>query len=182
MNPRFWWDKETYSPVPIKHGTHIYAEQAEVMLFAWALDDGDVFVWDRTADEVWRLVGGDAVLAYRVPDGAVPMPIMEAADDPDVEWWGHNTGMFDPGAGGGVGGVPRNWNNSDGWRGSANWNSGSGFNFNARFNSDHWKLGVHVGTPGSPAVIHPGCRSASRSTRSARATGCRTRRRRCRPR
>lgn len=92
---RFWWDKETYSPVPLKYGTHVYAEQAEVMLFAFALEDGPVHVWDRTADEVWQLVDGDAVLAYNVPDGAVPMPVMEAADDPDVEWWGHNTGMFD---------------------------------------------------------------------------------------
>ncbi len=97
-NPRFWWDKETYSPVPLKHGTHIYAESAEVMLFAYALEDGDVFVWDRTADQVWRLTGNEddpIELAETLEPGAVPVAVLEAADEPDVHWWGHNTGMFD---------------------------------------------------------------------------------------
>lgn len=43
-----WLDLETYSPVPITHGAHAYAEGAEVMLFAWAIDDGPVSVWDCT--------------------------------------------------------------------------------------------------------------------------------------
>ena len=30
-------DLETYSPTPINCGTHRYAENAEVMLFAWAI-------------------------------------------------------------------------------------------------------------------------------------------------
>lgn len=42
-------DTETYSEVPINHGTHAYAEKAEVMLWAYALDDGPVHVWDLTA-------------------------------------------------------------------------------------------------------------------------------------
>lgn len=42
-------DLETYSPVPIKNGTHIYAAGAEVMILAWALDDGPVHVEDLTA-------------------------------------------------------------------------------------------------------------------------------------
>ena len=29
-------DLETFSDVPITHGTHAYAEQAEVMLVPWA--------------------------------------------------------------------------------------------------------------------------------------------------
>lgn len=95
MGPRFWWDKETYSPVPLKHGTHAYAEQAEVMLFAYALEDGDVSVWDRTADQVWRLTGDDIELAETLQPGEAPVAVLEAADDPEVEWWGHNTGMFD---------------------------------------------------------------------------------------
>ena len=44
-------DLETYSEVPITHGTHAYAERAEVMLFAYAIDDGPVNVWDRTSAE-----------------------------------------------------------------------------------------------------------------------------------
>lgn len=47
--PKLWIDTETYSPVPIKHGVHRYAEEVEIMLFAWALDDGPVQVWDVTA-------------------------------------------------------------------------------------------------------------------------------------
>lgn len=47
---RLWLDLETYSTVPITHGTHAYAEGAEIMLLAWALDDGPVHVWDVTAD------------------------------------------------------------------------------------------------------------------------------------
>lgn len=39
-------DIETYSPVPITHGTHRYAEEAEVLLVAVASDDTKVDVWD----------------------------------------------------------------------------------------------------------------------------------------
>jgi DNA polymerase bacteriophage-type len=37
-------DLETYSEVPITYGTHRYAEKAEIMLAAWAVDDGPVVV------------------------------------------------------------------------------------------------------------------------------------------
>lgn len=58
-------DLETFSPVPIRNGTYAYAEQAEVMLFAYAIDDGDVEVWDLTVSSdmpadlasVWREAG-----------------------------------------------------------------------------------------------------------------------------
>lgn len=41
-------DLETYCELPITNGTHAYAEQVEIMIFAWALDDGPVNVWDVT--------------------------------------------------------------------------------------------------------------------------------------
>lgn len=44
-------DTETFSTVDIKHGTHRYAEEAEVMLFGYAIDDGEPKVWDLTAGE-----------------------------------------------------------------------------------------------------------------------------------
>ena len=44
-----WLDLETFSEVPITNGTHAYAAGAEIMLFAYALDDGPVQVWDCTA-------------------------------------------------------------------------------------------------------------------------------------
>lgn len=68
MTTALYLDFETYCDVPITHGTHRYAERAEIMLFAWAVDEGPVSVWDRTtgapmpealeaaildADEVW---------------------------------------------------------------------------------------------------------------------------------
>ena len=47
-------DLETYSPVPITHGTHRYAEEAEVLLIALAVDDGPVEVWDTQDNHNWR--------------------------------------------------------------------------------------------------------------------------------
>jgi DNA polymerase len=46
-----WCDTETYSTIELKHGTHRYAEGAEVMLFGYAIDDGEPQVWDLTAGE-----------------------------------------------------------------------------------------------------------------------------------
>lgn len=44
-------DLETFSATPIKNGTYAYAEDAEIMLFTYAFDDGPVFCWDLTAGE-----------------------------------------------------------------------------------------------------------------------------------
>jgi len=41
-----WLDCETYSDVPIKFGTFAYAEKAELLLLAWAIDKEPVHVWD----------------------------------------------------------------------------------------------------------------------------------------
>lgn len=73
---KFWGDLETYSETPIQHGTYRYAANAEIMLFAWAIDDGPAQVWDVT-------------------EGS-PMPYdMEVAlTDPSCEVWFQNS-MFD---------------------------------------------------------------------------------------
>jgi DNA polymerase len=47
-------DIETFSPVPITHGTHRYAEEAEVLLVAWAWDKQTVEVWDTQDIPDWR--------------------------------------------------------------------------------------------------------------------------------
>jgi DNA polymerase len=70
---KLWIDLETYCEVPIKNGTHAYAAGAEVMLFAWAIDDGPVSVWDCTADP-------------RMPDALTGAFIRD-----DVEVWAHNS-------------------------------------------------------------------------------------------
>ena len=49
---KLYLDLETYSETPITHGTHAYAESAEIMLCAWALDDGPVQVIDFTQYDV----------------------------------------------------------------------------------------------------------------------------------
>lgn len=70
-------DLETFSTVPIAHGTHAYAEGAEVMLWTYALDEGPVECWDLT--------------------GGAPMPTVlrrGLADDQVMTVW-HNGGMFD---------------------------------------------------------------------------------------
>lgn len=66
-------DLETYSDVPLTSGTHAYSARAEVMLFAYALDDGPVAVWDVTT--------------------GAPMPkdLAKALYDPDVLLCFHNS-------------------------------------------------------------------------------------------
>ena len=72
MWKRLFLDAETYSTVPIRHGTYAYAEGAEIMLLAWALDDGLARVWDRTQGE------------------PMPEPLMRALSDGSVQIVAHN--------------------------------------------------------------------------------------------
>jgi len=80
--PKLWFDLETYSEVPIKYGSHAYAEKAEVLLFAYALDDGPVHVADFTDRH------SQAYIQHRER-------ILGFAADPSIDWWGHNSSMFD---------------------------------------------------------------------------------------
>ncbi|WP_186152426.1 DNA polymerase I [Burkholderia gladioli] len=73
---KLWLDLETFSPTPLKHGTHIYAESAEIMVVTWAVEDGPVGTWDVTT--------------------GAPMPdeLDDAIDVADEYWW-QNGGQFD---------------------------------------------------------------------------------------
>ncbi|WP_175982582.1 DNA polymerase I [Caballeronia zhejiangensis] len=73
---KLWLDLETFSPTPIRNGTHIYAEPAEIMLVTYAVDDGEVYEWDRTTG------------------APMPLDLDEALDDADEYWW-QNGNMFD---------------------------------------------------------------------------------------
>lgn len=80
--PVLFLDSETYSPVPIKNGTHAYSEQAEVMIISYAIDDpligeGDVKVVDLTAGE------------------RLPQELLDALADPEVIIVMQNGGNFD---------------------------------------------------------------------------------------
>ena len=50
MTEPVYMDTETYSEEPISNGTYKYAANAEIMLFTWAVGDGDVHIWDATED------------------------------------------------------------------------------------------------------------------------------------
>lgn len=73
---KLWLDTETYSPTPLKSGTHIYAEPVEIMIVTWAVDDGPVGTWDRTTG------------------AAIPDELDFAIDEADEYWW-QNGNMFD---------------------------------------------------------------------------------------
>jgi DNA polymerase bacteriophage-type len=85
---RLYLDIETFSPEPITNGTHRYAEAAEVMIRALALDDRPVIVRDLTPG------GADWMLD---DDRLVPAPadyvdeIDDALADPTVDVWIHNS-------------------------------------------------------------------------------------------
>lgn len=68
-----WGDLETFCSIPINNGTHAYAEGVEVMLFAWAIGDEPVSVWDLTAGE------------------PIPSRLRKAIADPDTILFFHNS-------------------------------------------------------------------------------------------
>lgn len=74
---KLFCDLETFSPVPLKNGTHAYAEQAEVMLFPYALNDDKPQLWDLTVSP------------------KPPSDLADALHDPDVLTVWQNGGMFD---------------------------------------------------------------------------------------
>jgi DNA polymerase len=94
---RCWVDLETYNEVKdIKAGVYEYARTAEIMLVAYALDDGPVQLWDRTQDDI-------------------PRDLQGAIEDPTTKYTAHNaqfdrvvlkeSGLFPDH----VGGDPKNW-------------------------------------------------------------------------
>lgn len=66
-----WNDTETYCRRPIKNGLHNYAEEVEILLWAYAIDDGPVKIWDVNAGEeipddlVECLVDPDTLLVWQ---------------------------------------------------------------------------------------------------------------------
>lgn len=87
-------DTETFSPVPISNGTWAYAEKAEIMLWSYALEDGEIRVWDRVNGTVnWQdeLSG----LWEEAPCADLPEDLEQIVLDPDTLVWFQNGQMFD---------------------------------------------------------------------------------------
>jgi DNA polymerase bacteriophage-type len=85
-------DLETFSEVPIKDGTHRYAASALIMLWAYALDDGPVKVWDVLGQEVSWI---EPLLGERVaePTHTMPDDLFRALTDESVLITFHNAGF-----------------------------------------------------------------------------------------
>ncbi|MCC7282294.1 MAG: hypothetical protein IT556_07915, partial [Acetobacteraceae bacterium] len=60
-------DTETFSETPIKNGTFRYAADAEVLVVAYAIDEGPVQVWDVTSGDRMPADLGRALADRRVP-------------------------------------------------------------------------------------------------------------------
>ena len=91
-----WFDLETKSPVPIKNGTHAYAEKAEITLFAYAIHEGEPRVWDKANDTFNYIDDLSGVWVEEALDpGEMPEELAAEIDNPEVLVWGHNAGMFD---------------------------------------------------------------------------------------
>ena len=59
-------DTETFCERPLKDGVFQYAEKAEVLLFSYAIDDGEAAVWDLTTGEAMPNQLEDAICDERV--------------------------------------------------------------------------------------------------------------------
>lgn len=92
MTKILFGDLETYSEVPIKNGTHVYAASAHILLWAYALDDGPVKVWDILGREVSWI---EPLLGERVAETTHTMPddLFTALTDESVLLYFHNVGF-----------------------------------------------------------------------------------------
>ncbi len=77
MQNLLFCDLETYSDIPINCGTHRYAENAEILLFAYAYNHHPVKVWDVTQDKT------------------MPTDLKAYLNDTEILTVWHNGGMFD---------------------------------------------------------------------------------------
>lgn len=80
-----FYDCETYCETPIKNGTHRYAEDVEITIVTWAVDDGPVFVEDMTLEgRAQGLAGLPPQLRRLLEDPAVTVVIQNSGFDRTV--------------------------------------------------------------------------------------------------
>ena len=92
---KLWGDLETYSETPIRDGVWRYSESAEIMLWPYAIDDGDVRVWDVVNDELWtESVQAGVGWVWRTERARVmPRDLFNALTDDACELCFHNAGF-----------------------------------------------------------------------------------------
>jgi DNA polymerase len=89
-----WGDLETRCATPLKHGSWVYAETAEVMLWAYALEDGQIKVWDLL-NKMMHWQDDMTGLWEEAPCPGIPADLELQFDDPDIAFWFHNGVQFD---------------------------------------------------------------------------------------
>jgi DNA polymerase len=88
-------DLETFSRVNLKTaGSHKYARDCDVMLWAFADGDGDIYVWDRVYGDLWSQDGLSGVWARHTTRGT-PSEMSALLNDDQALVWFHNGGQFD---------------------------------------------------------------------------------------
>lgn len=93
---QLWSDLETYSDVPIKCGAHRYSEGAEVFMWAFAVDDDAVYVWDIVNSRLyWQEPLSGEWESEALLEGTVPPLLLAALKNSEFEVWFQNGGMFD---------------------------------------------------------------------------------------
>ena len=76
MSNTLYLDLETYCETPIGYGVHRYSEDAEILLFAYAIDDSPAQVWDVANQGT-----------------GMPSELSRALTDSSVELCAHNSGF-----------------------------------------------------------------------------------------
>jgi len=82
-----WLDCETFSTTPIKNGTNVYAENSEVMIITYAIDDAPVVTIDLTEENL--LTGKPYNREANLFDYFTP-ELIEALEDPGVIVYAQN--------------------------------------------------------------------------------------------
>lgn len=90
---KLWLDTETYSETPIKCGTYVYAENCEVDIAAYAIDDGPVEVLDlanepRTRQVLAKLIeDAETIIAHNAMFDRNALRLGNLKIDSPIEKW-----------------------------------------------------------------------------------------------
>jgi DNA polymerase bacteriophage-type len=93
--PNNFSDLETFSRNSLKDGTHKYAEAAEIMIWSWAIDDGQIYIWDLVNKYLHWLDEFTGLWEEQPTSGAIPHELVMSLMNEETLVWFQNGGMFD---------------------------------------------------------------------------------------